>query len=372
MIHYNITQWILILFIYCFLGWVWETSYVSIKKRHFTNRGFMHGPFLPIYGFGAIAILFSTLPVADNLFLVFLFGMLSSTVLEFVTGEVMMALFHVRYWDYSNQKFNFRGQICLTSSLAWGGFSILLVRVINVPISHLVKAIPDTAAQAIALVLTIVNVADFTMSFSEAIDLRKTLDSLARENENILKLTQNVQQARIQANLARAELRDRAEKLSESARAKSAEVREETAIRLENAKAEHEEKVENERQERAERIENLKQETARKIENVKQQTAAHIENVKQETAEHIENVRLETEERIEEADKWSGKRKIQEASEPSAEMSAKLEELLAKVRAYRPERVKKQILNRNDVVTNEKYKQALEWLRNVKTSREDK
>ena len=70
--YYTVSQWLIFFFIYCFLGWVWECCYVSVRKRKWVNRGFLHGPFLPIYGSGAIVILISTIAVKDIVPLVFL------------------------------------------------------------------------------------------------------------------------------------------------------------------------------------------------------------------------------------------------------------------------------------------------------------
>lgn len=113
---YHLTQWVLFFFIYSFIGWVWECCFVSVRKRRWVNRGFMYGPMLPIYGFGALAVLISTIRVRDSIPLIFLFGMVGATLLEYVTGAVMERLFNVKYWDYSNQKFNLNGYICLTPS----------------------------------------------------------------------------------------------------------------------------------------------------------------------------------------------------------------------------------------------------------------
>ena len=71
MYNYSISQWLLFFYIYCFIGWIWESCYVSVHEKKWVNRGFLHGPFLPIYGTGAIAILWATLPVANNYFLIF-------------------------------------------------------------------------------------------------------------------------------------------------------------------------------------------------------------------------------------------------------------------------------------------------------------
>lgn len=172
-------------FIYCFLGWVWECCYVSVRKRKWVNRGFLHGPFLPIYGSGAIVILISTIAVKDIVPLVFLFGMVSSTILEFCTGCCMEKLFGVRYWDYSNLPLNFKGHICFFISLAWGAFSILLVCVIHKPIEAVVLMIPKTIADIIAVVLAIYMAADFAVSINEAMDLKATLEKFTKENEQL-------------------------------------------------------------------------------------------------------------------------------------------------------------------------------------------
>ena len=142
MYPYSFVQWLLFFYLYCFIGWIWESCYVSLKKRHLVNRGFLHGPLLPIYGFGAMTILLVTMRVRDSIPLIFLAGMAGATILEYFTGAAMERIFHVRYWDYSNQPLNLNGHICLISSLAWGFFSILLVRVVHKPAEVLILAIP--------------------------------------------------------------------------------------------------------------------------------------------------------------------------------------------------------------------------------------
>ena len=130
---------------------------------------------LPIYGSGALVVLVSTIGARENMALTFLLGMTAATILEYVTGAVMERLFHVRYWDYSGQPFNLHGYISLASSLCWGCFSVLLVRVIHVPIESVVLRIPLAAAEGAALVLSVAAAADFTQSFNEAMDMKRIL-----------------------------------------------------------------------------------------------------------------------------------------------------------------------------------------------------
>lgn len=187
--EYTLIQWLLFFYIYCFLGWCFESTYVSLKKRKFVNRGFMKGPFLPIYGSGAIVVLFVTIPLRENNILVFLGGALAATILELVTGICMEALFKVRYWDYSNQKFNFMGHICLSSTIAWGFLSIAMVNVLHKPIDHFVMSLNNDVVNIVTFALTIYVAADFSLSFRTAMDL-KVLLSKMEGVKNELKMLQ--------------------------------------------------------------------------------------------------------------------------------------------------------------------------------------
>lgn len=192
---YTAGQWVLLFYFYCLCGWIWESCYVSARQRRWVNRGFLHGPLLPIYGSGAIIILFAVIPVEDSLCLVWLFGMIAATALEYVTGAAMERLFKVRYWDYSGQKFNLNGHICLSSSIAWGFFSILLVRFIHPPIGRLLARVPALIVDPAALALTAAFTADAVCSIQAALDLRDVLTRLTEENEELRRLAKRAEVA---------------------------------------------------------------------------------------------------------------------------------------------------------------------------------
>lgn len=190
---YTVHQWLLLFYIYCFMGWVWESCYVSLENQKWVNRGFLKGPFLPIYGSGAIVVIISTLTVENELILVFIIGMIAATILEYITGAMMEKVFHVRYWDYTKEPFNINGHICLTSSLAWGVFSVLLVRFVNPPIENLIKFIPEVISEVSAYVITIFITIDVVQSFNEAMDLRNLLIKFTEKNDTIINIKKRME-----------------------------------------------------------------------------------------------------------------------------------------------------------------------------------
>ncbi len=192
---YTTDQWVLLFFFYCFCGWVWESCYVSARQRRWVNRGFLRGPLLPIYGSGAILILFVTLPVENDLRLVWLFGMIAATALEYVVGAAMERIFKVRYWDYSHQRFQLNGHICLSSSIAWGFFSILLVRYLHPPVGRLLSRVPDWFVDPLAFALTAAFTVDAVRSVQAALDLREVLTKLTEENEELRRLAKRAEVA---------------------------------------------------------------------------------------------------------------------------------------------------------------------------------
>lgn len=187
MYPYTLSQWLFLFYLYCFLGWCVESTHVSIRQKppHWVNRGFMRGPFLPLYGSGAIMMLVVSAPFQHNLPLTYVAGCIGATVLEYITGVTMEALFKVRYWDYSNQPLNFQGHICLGTTLAWGGLTILMTRVIHKPIESFLYMIPTGLLSVLTFILTVVIAADFALSFRAALDIRDILLAMEKVKEEM-------------------------------------------------------------------------------------------------------------------------------------------------------------------------------------------
>lgn len=185
MYQYSIIQWLFFFYFYCFFGWIFESTFVSLKSRKFVNRGFMRGPFLPIYGSGAIMMLVVSMPFQDNIFLTYVAGCIGATALELVTGIAMEALFKVRYWDYSNQKFNYKGHICLSSTIAWGFLTILMTEFLHKGVEKIIFAIPAVVVNTVTVMVTVYIIVDFTLSFKAAMDLRDILVGLEKAKEEM-------------------------------------------------------------------------------------------------------------------------------------------------------------------------------------------
>ena len=180
MFDYQPLQWLFLFYFYSFLGWIFESIYVSVMEKHLTNRGFIRGPFLPLYGCGGITMLLVSRPYYDNVILVYIAGCVGATVLEYVTGVLMESLFKIRYWDYSHKKFNYKGQICLESSLVWGFFTVLFTHYLQIPVEKLLFSISYNILSVVTVVVTVLFSADFMLAFRTAMDIGDVLVYMER------------------------------------------------------------------------------------------------------------------------------------------------------------------------------------------------
>lgn len=188
MFQYHMVHWLFFFYMYCFFGWCFESTYVSIRTKKFVNRGFMRGPFLPLYGSGAIMMLVVSMPFQENIILTYFAGCVGATTLEYVTAVAMETLFKIRYWDYSNQKFNFQGRICLSSTIVWGFFTVMMTRFVHKPIETFVMAIPPDILGYVTVLLTVYIAADFALSFKAALDLRNILVKMQRVKDELIRM----------------------------------------------------------------------------------------------------------------------------------------------------------------------------------------
>lgn len=139
--------------IYSFVGWACETVYCSVPARRFINRGFLNGPFCPVYGFGALLVITLLQPFSPNVLLIFLLGALLTSLLEYVTAYILEKSFHTKWWDYSKRKCNLHGRVCLKNSALFGLLCVLLMRFVHPFVLRLLRLLPGWAAPGISLAL---------------------------------------------------------------------------------------------------------------------------------------------------------------------------------------------------------------------------
>ena len=112
---------------YSVLGWFVESVYMSFCEHKLTNRGFGKGPFCPIYGFGALGAVILFTPLKGNVIAIYLMGCVVATAFEYLVGVAMIRFLGDLWWDYSNKPFNYKGILCLESTLAWGVYAVGIV-----------------------------------------------------------------------------------------------------------------------------------------------------------------------------------------------------------------------------------------------------
>ena len=159
----TIETWFLWLMIYSIIGWVYESTICSIGHRKLINRGFLNGPYCPIYGTGAVLVLLVRGRI-QNPVLLFFAGALVTCSLEYLTSWLMEKLFHARWWDYSKRKFNIGGRVCLIGAVVFGAFSVVHVKILHPFVKSLTDRLTDAALNWICAILFVGIVSDLVVT----------------------------------------------------------------------------------------------------------------------------------------------------------------------------------------------------------------
>lgn len=179
-------------FIYAFLGWCVEVCYATLNTRKFINRGFLNGPYCPIYGVGVIGIIYFIFPLRNNMFILFIASMVLTSVLELITGVVLEKIFHYRWWNYSNVPFNIGGYICLKFSILWGIACVLVVDIIHPVVEDIISWVPMLAGKIILSVAAILMFIDFIVTVKTVLKLNAKLEKLEKIASDMHKFSDKV------------------------------------------------------------------------------------------------------------------------------------------------------------------------------------
>lgn len=186
-------DYLIYFFIYAFIGWVVEVSYHAVTKGKFINRGFLAGPYCPIYGFGAISVIYFLTDIAEkNKLVLFLGSMLIATLIEFVAGFFLEKIFHERWWDYSDRIFNIGGYVCLEFSIIWGMFCFLLYEAVHPLIRKLVDFVPVALIKYLGIGLVIIMTLDLIATIVTLIGLNKEFKSIDKISRDIKKVSDKI------------------------------------------------------------------------------------------------------------------------------------------------------------------------------------
>ena len=212
--------------IYAFLGWILETVYCSVRERRFVARGFLYGPVCPIYGVGVLMMLCWFAPFTGQPLLFYVIATVCMSAWEYLVAWILETTTHIKYWDYSDRKFNLHGRICLSISLTWGVLAYLVIFWIHPVVAGLVERLSPFTVYVADVVLLVLLVADAAATIRE----------LALLTAMLRKLTQMGEELQVQLALSRAELSDRLDEAREVLSDKLDDARESISDKLDDAK----------------------------------------------------------------------------------------------------------------------------------------
>ncbi|MEF2690645.1 MAG: putative ABC transporter permease [Bacilli bacterium] len=183
-----ISKYFLLFVFYSFLGWLMEVTQGYVRHKKFVNRGFLIGPYCPIYGYGAISMTLLLKGYANDPIVLFVMAIVICSILEYTTSFVMEKLFKIRWWDYSNRKFNINGRICLETMIPFGILGCLMIYFVNPFIFAIIDMIPSNLINIIAVILFIIYLVDNAVSITIISNLKDiTLDVKGDSTEKVTK-----------------------------------------------------------------------------------------------------------------------------------------------------------------------------------------
>lgn len=238
--------------VYSMIGWLCESIYCSIPQKRWINRGFLNGPFCPVYGFGALLILAVLSPLLGvfefplELIVLFFTATLLTSVLEYVTSVLLEKLFHTSWWDYSNHKYQIHGRVCLMNSLLFGVMSTLVLEVLHPLISSLLTAIPRIVSFPLAGGLFVYFILDGTVTTIGILRMNGKLAQLQTILDEIRERTTAVAETNL-AGLEHSldELRDKADEFKSETLLSLRQALEELRLKTDDVKTESIERLRN-------------------------------------------------------------------------------------------------------------------------------
>lgn len=192
----NLTYYFLLFIIYSTAGWILEVTCKYIDYKRFINRGFLIGPYCPIYGYGAIIITFLLYRYENDPIVLFLMTVLVCGTLEYATSWAMEKLFKARWWDYSKRKLNLDGRVCLGTLVPFGIFGMILTYITNPFLINCLNKANPMILNIISVILFSIFIVDNIISTVIIIGFRKTTIKIGKEEnqDNTEQITKKVRE----------------------------------------------------------------------------------------------------------------------------------------------------------------------------------
>ncbi len=181
----NIGQMVIWFFIYSFCGWAMECVVIRLQLKRWENRGFAKLPFCVIYGFGVLIAMVLFMPIKDNIIAVYIAGCVGATIFEYLTAMAMIKLFGEVWWNYDHLRFNYKGILCLQSTLGWGLLAVFVFFVLNNVIENFARMISPAVANVIGIILILSYILDFAYHFVKNIHGFNSIDKNNSESKSL-------------------------------------------------------------------------------------------------------------------------------------------------------------------------------------------
>lgn len=254
--------------IYAFLGWILETVYCSVRERRFVARGFLYGPVCPIYGVGVLMMLCWFAPFTGQPLLFYVIATVCMSAWEYLVAWILETTTHIKYWDYSDRKFNLHGRICLSVSLTWGVLAYLVIFWIHPVVAGLVERLSTFTIYVADVVLLVLLVADAAATIRE----------LALLTAMLRKLTQMGEELQVQLALSRAELSDRLDEAREVLSDKLDDAKESISDRLDDAKESISDKLDDAKESISDRLDVAKESISGRLDGARESLSDRIDS----------------------------------------------------------------------------------------------
>lgn len=187
--------------LYAFFGWLLEVSYYYYKTKTFVNRGFLIGPYVPIYGLSVLSLHVLLSPFIDSfnaltlldIGLIFTAIIFVSTLLELIGGMALYALFGIRWWDYSEEKWNYKGYVCLKFSLYWGVLGTLFYSIIHLGlVIPFIESLSPRLIRTISLFIIPLLIVDYYITIRSLVNFKSLLMDLRDRLDIIENFAQDI------------------------------------------------------------------------------------------------------------------------------------------------------------------------------------